>query len=68
MPAPVLWKVQARFIKDLEKYNEWMNEEDYIIAADDDDDEDDAAERGDADGAQEVIICVGGWVGGWIGL
>jgi hypothetical protein len=45
--------LQARFIADLEKYNEWMNEEDYIIAEDDDDD-DDEAERGDADDTAEV--------------
>ena len=48
-----MWTLQARFIADLEKYNEWMNEEDYIIAEDDDDD-DDEAERGDADDTAEV--------------
>ena len=54
MPTPVLWKVQARFIKDLAKFNEWMNEEDFVIAADDDDDDDDDADRMDTDGTQEV--------------
>ena len=47
--------LQARFITDLEKYNEWMNEEDYIVGEDDDDD-DDEAERGDAEGTQEVAL------------
>jgi SWI/SNF related-matrix-associated actin-dependent regulator of chromatin subfamily C len=53
MPTPVLWKVQARFIRDLEKFNEWMNEEDYL-ATDDDDDDDDGAERVDGEGVQEA--------------
>ena len=43
-----LWTLcQARFIRDLNKFNEWMNEEDYIIGGDEDDDEEDAADRGD---------------------
>ncbi len=46
------WMLQARFIADLEKYNEWMNEEDYLLS--DDDDDDDEAERGDADDTAEV--------------
>lgn len=30
IPPPLVWKVSARFLKDLDKYNEWMNEEDYM--------------------------------------
>lgn len=27
IPPPLVWKVSARFLKDLDKYNEWMNED-----------------------------------------
>ncbi|GFO31805.1 swi/snf complex subunit smarcc2, partial [Plakobranchus ocellatus] len=30
-PPPDVWEVSPRWILDLEQYNEWMNEEDYII-------------------------------------
>eukprot|EP00960_Hanusia_phi_P039667 753975-Hanusia_phi.AAC.3 len=31
IPTPLVWKITARFLRDLEKFNEWMNEEDYIL-------------------------------------
>lgn len=30
MPTPDLWRVYARYVRDLDKFNEWMNEEDYM--------------------------------------
>lgn len=33
-PPPDVWEVSPRWILDLEQYNEWMNEEDYIIEED----------------------------------
>lgn len=29
--APQQWKVDARWVLDMDDYNEWMNEEDYML-------------------------------------
>ncbi len=28
--ALALWQIRPRFIRDLDRFNEWMNEEDYL--------------------------------------
>lgn len=40
IPTPLVWKITARFLRDLDKFNEWMNEEDYILTNDEEAQED----------------------------